>query len=56
VIATGGVAPMSTSRMMPPPSPAETASTITPKMSIRLRAARSAPESAKAKVPSRSSV
>ena len=41
---------------MPPPSPAAIASATTPKTSMRLRTASSAPESANANVPSRSRV
>src|SRR6478609_7881015 len=45
-IPTGGVAPMSTSRRIPPPRPVAHASTSTPKMSKDLRIADSPPDSA----------
>ena len=48
----GGVIPQRTSRTIPPPTPVMTASTVMPKISIRRDSPTTAPEKAKAMVPS----
>ena len=51
VRAVGGVMPQSTSRIIPPPTPVMTASTVMPNMSIRRYRPTTAPEKAKATMP-----
>ena len=55
-MAEGGVMPQSTSRIMPPPTPVITASTVIPNMSMRLARPTTVPEKAKAMVPSISKI